>query len=147
MSRCDCVHRPFTLFHSGNSGNGMLEPRHDKTNKMSVRPAKTQISLGIRPVWSVPSLSRLIWDFAGHSHFVGFVMSRLICSAIWSTWWQANAIVGRLMKGHHFSEQNMSNSHTLKSFWGENKQDNFDNPFEKEEKFKLLTLKVCHYFL
>ena len=25
------------------------EPRHDKTNKMSVRPAKTQISLGIRP--------------------------------------------------------------------------------------------------
>ena len=25
-------------------------PRHDKTNKMSVRPAKTQISLGIRPV-------------------------------------------------------------------------------------------------
>ena len=32
------------------------EPRHDKTNKMSVRPAKTQISLGIRPVWSASSL-------------------------------------------------------------------------------------------
>ena len=32
------------------------EPRHDKTNKMSVRPAKTQISLGIRPVWSESSL-------------------------------------------------------------------------------------------
>ena len=29
------------------------EPRHDKTNKMAVRPAKNQISLGIRPVWSV----------------------------------------------------------------------------------------------
>ena len=29
------------------------EPRHDKTNKLSVRPVKTQISLGIRPVWSV----------------------------------------------------------------------------------------------
>ena len=28
----------------------IIEPRHDKTNKMSVRPAKTQISLGIRPV-------------------------------------------------------------------------------------------------
>ena len=28
------------------------ELRHDKTNKMSVRQAKTQISLGIRPVWS-----------------------------------------------------------------------------------------------
>ena len=27
------------------------EPQHDKTNKMTVRPAKTQISLGIRPVY------------------------------------------------------------------------------------------------
>ena len=27
-----------------------FQPRHDKTNKMSVRPAKTQISLDIRPV-------------------------------------------------------------------------------------------------
>ena len=35
------------------------EPQHEKTNKMSVRPAKTQISLGIR-------------------HFLGFVMSRLL---------------------------------------------------------------------
>ena len=35
----------------------MTEPRHDKTNKMSVRPAKTQIiSLGIRPVWSESSM-------------------------------------------------------------------------------------------
>ena len=32
------------------------EPPHDKTNKMTVRPAKAQISLGIRPVWSEPSL-------------------------------------------------------------------------------------------
>ena len=32
------------------------EPPHDKTNKMTVRPAKTQISLGIRPVWSESSL-------------------------------------------------------------------------------------------
>ena len=29
------------------------EPPHDKTNKMTVRPVMTQISLGIRPVWSV----------------------------------------------------------------------------------------------
>ena len=66
-----------------------VEPPHDKTNKMTVRPAKTQISLGIRPVWSESSLCaqwigkdqsflhadsedsdqtgrmpRLIWDFA-----------------------------------------------------------------------------------
>ena len=65
---------------------------HDKTNKMTVRPAKTQISLGIRPVWSESSLSvwrklgslathwahsadsdqtgqmpRLIWVFAGRT--------------------------------------------------------------------------------
>ena len=33
------------------------EPTHDKANKMNVRPAKTQISLGIRPVWSESSLS------------------------------------------------------------------------------------------
>ena len=32
------------------------EPQHDKTNKMSVRPAKTQVSLGICPVWSETSL-------------------------------------------------------------------------------------------
>ena len=69
-----------------------FEPQHDKTNKMSVRPAKTQISLGIRPVWSESSLSawrnlgplathwaysedsdqvgrmpRLIWVFAGRT--------------------------------------------------------------------------------
>ena len=32
------------------------EPQHDKTNKVTVHPAKTQISLGIRPVWSESSL-------------------------------------------------------------------------------------------
>ena len=34
-----------------------VELPHDKTNKMTVHPAKTQISLGIRPVWSESSLS------------------------------------------------------------------------------------------
>ena len=29
------------------------EPPHDKTDEMTVWPAKTQISLGIHPVWSV----------------------------------------------------------------------------------------------
>ena len=83
-----------------------FEPLHDKTNKMSVRPAKTQISLGIRVVWSESSLSA--WRKPGswathwahnedwsdwadaqadlslrwaHTHFVGFVMTRLICSS------------------------------------------------------------------
>ena len=31
--------------------NLISEPPHDKTNKVAVRPAKTQISLGIHPVW------------------------------------------------------------------------------------------------
>ena len=70
----------------------IFEPQHDKTNKLSVRPAKTEISLVIRPVRSKSSLSarrklvslathwvhsknsdqtgrmpRLIWVFAGHT--------------------------------------------------------------------------------
>ena len=75
-----------------------------KPTKWHVRPAKTQISLGIRPVWSESSLCakwvakdpsflhlgcedsdqtwrmpRLIWVFAGRTcHFVGFVMRQLI---------------------------------------------------------------------
>ena len=38
-------------------GKKTCELRHDKTNKMTVRPAKTQISLGIRLVWSESLLS------------------------------------------------------------------------------------------
>ena len=34
----------------------LYEPRHDKTNKVTLCPAKTQISLGIRPVLSESSL-------------------------------------------------------------------------------------------
>ena len=75
-----------------------------KPTKWPVRPAKTQISLGIRPVWSESSLCaqwvakdpsflhadsedsdqtgrmpRLIWVFAGRTcHFVGFVTRRLV---------------------------------------------------------------------
>ena len=73
-----------------------------KPTKWHVRPAKTQISLGIRPVWSESSLCAQCiakdpsflhadsedWsDWAdaqadlslrwGHSHFVGFVMRQL----------------------------------------------------------------------
>ena len=68
------------------------EPPHDKTNNVAVRSGKTQISLGIRPVWSESSLCaqwlakapsflhadsedfeqtgrmpRLIWVFAGRT--------------------------------------------------------------------------------
>ena len=44
--------------------NKIIEPRHDKTNKVSVHPAKTQISLG----WSESSLSawRKLGSLATH---------------------------------------------------------------------------------
>ena len=75
-----------------------------KPTKSTGHPMKTQISLGIRPVWSESSLSawrnigslathwahsedpdqtgrmRLIWVFVGRiGHFVGFVMHWLEC--------------------------------------------------------------------
>ena len=44
-------------FNKGNScAMNIIELPHDKTNKMTVRPVKTQISLGICPVWSESSL-------------------------------------------------------------------------------------------
>ena len=51
--KCDPlrVHESYYLSLLGKiADQSLFEPRHDKTNKMSVRPAKTQISLGIRPV-------------------------------------------------------------------------------------------------
>ena len=65
----------------------LYEPPHEKTNKMTVRPAKTQISLGIRSVWSESSLSawRNIGSLATHyahsedSDQTGGRMPRLIC--------------------------------------------------------------------
>ena len=83
------------------------EPRPDKNNKTSVRPAKTQISLGIRPVWSESSLCtqwvakdpsflhgdsedsdqtgrmpRLIWVFAGHTVTLLVLSCRGSCDLI-----------------------------------------------------------------
>ena len=85
------------------SCSSSFEPRHDKTNKMSVHPAKTQISLGICPAWSESSLSAWVFSYPlsaqrrlwsdrvdaqadlslrwVHSHFVGFVRRRLIFGA------------------------------------------------------------------
>ena len=79
-----------------------VEPPHDKTSNVAVRPAKTRISLGIRPVCSESSLSACrklgslathwahsedwsVWADAqadlslrwAHTHFVGFVMRRV----------------------------------------------------------------------
>ena len=49
----DKIDKPFKFDYQSLSN----EPRHYKTNKTSVRPAKTQISLAIRPVWSESLLS------------------------------------------------------------------------------------------
>ena len=85
----------------------VYEPRHVKTDKMSVRPAKTQISLGIRQVWSVftvrmkkvwffsyqlsaQRMPSLIWVFAG----LTFILLVLSCRGSYLTvllliccWW------------------------------------------------------------
>ena len=47
-----CFYVCYHWYHTGT-----CEPRHDKTNNVAARPAKTQISLGICPVWSESSLS------------------------------------------------------------------------------------------
>ena len=62
------------------------EPRHDKTNKMSVRPAKTQISLGIRLVWLESSLFawRTLWSLANHwAHSEDSDQTRRMPRLIW----------------------------------------------------------------
>ena len=53
ISGCDQVsYVPSHLVDSSGLANwtSLFEPRHDKTNTIRVRPAKTQISLIIRPV-------------------------------------------------------------------------------------------------
>ena len=92
------------------------EPRHDKTNKVTVRPAKTQISLGIRPVWSESSLCaqwaakepsflhadsedsdqtgqmpRLIWVFAGRTAQGNYPIEVVFSVyPFWNCPWNAN---------------------------------------------------------
>ena len=60
-----------------------FEPPHDKTSKMTVRPAKTQISLGISPVWSESSLST--W------RKLGFLATHWAHNEDWSDWVNAQA--------------------------------------------------------
>ena len=87
----------------GTLGQSNMSRLVSKPTKWHVRPTKTQIRMGTRPVWSESLLSawrklgslatnwahvaktvqtgrmpRLIWVLTGRSHFVGFVMRRLI---------------------------------------------------------------------
>ena len=99
-----------------------------KPTKWHVGPAKTQISLGICPVWSVFAIRmkkywpinyllsaskksdqtgrmpRLIWVFAGRTcQFVGFVTRRLGCFVLILTWsteeWTKVLFSGVLSRG------------------------------------------------
>ena len=99
----------FNYLHFTGVLDYQCEPRHDKIKRVSVRPSKTQISLGIRPVWSQSSLStwrklrslathwahsedsdqagwmpRLIWVFAGRT----LILLVLSCGGcFWSLCW------------------------------------------------------------
>ena len=94
-----------------------------KPTKWHVHTANTQISLGIRPVWSESSLSawrklgslathwahskdsdqtgwmpRLIWVFAGCTgHFIGFVMMQLIYLFKECSYWQPKVHSQRIL--------------------------------------------------
>jgi hypothetical protein len=65
----------------------LFEPCHDETNIMGSRPAWIQISLRIRAVWSVSMLFAISFSTCyrvckwwwPQTHYVGFVMARLIC--------------------------------------------------------------------
>ena len=65
---CFYAHQMGTTLDAVILGTKKDESRHDKTNKMRVRPEKIQISLGIRPVWSESSLSawRKLGSLATH---------------------------------------------------------------------------------
>ena len=62
---------------------GKHELSHDKTNNLHVRPEKTQVSLGIRPVWSESSLST--W------RKLGALSTHWAHSELWSDWADAQA--------------------------------------------------------
>ena len=97
FAACNDRHASWIFITAWSSGKLLdplwtTEPRQGKTNKMRVHPAKTQISLDIRPVWSESLLSawrklgslathwvhsedsgqtgwmsRLVWVFAGRT--------------------------------------------------------------------------------
>ena len=112
-----------------------VEPPHEETNKVSVCPAKTQISLCMRPVWSESSLStwRNIGSLAthwmhcedwsdwadaqadlslrwAHSHFVGFVMRRF-------SWFLFSSVLEKSLVGLWMALINWSRSRTIMVGW------------------------------
>ena len=70
------------------------EPRLDKTNKVTGRPAKTQFSLGIRQVWSESSMSA--W------RKLGSLATHWAHSEDWSDWADAQADLSLRWAHNHF---------------------------------------------
>ena len=109
-----CLSHPRIKLLSQNVHHCYMSRLMTKPTELHVRPANTQISLGMRPVWSESSLStwrklgslacsyplnaqRRLWsDWAdaqadlslgwAHIHFVGFVMRRLIYQTPQQRW-------------------------------------------------------------
>ena len=67
-----------------------IEPQHDKPNKRSVRQAKTQISLGIRPVWSKSTLCAQ-WVAKDPSFLHADSEDWSAWASLWSDWADAQA--------------------------------------------------------
>ena len=73
---------------------------HDKTNKMSVRPAKTQINLGICPVWSESSLcAQWVAKDPGFLHADSEDTDQ---TGLWSDWVDAQADLSLRWMHSHF---------------------------------------------
>ena len=82
-SVCKCVMTRLYL-HNLFFKAWIYEPPHNKTNKMSVCPVKTQISLGIRPVWSVFAVCLM-------GSYKGPKLSSCGQRRLWSDWADAQA--------------------------------------------------------
>ena len=86
------------------NAQSLYEPRHDQTNKVTVRPAKTQISLGIRPVWSEFSLSawRKLGSLASHwAHSQDSDQTGRMLRLIWVVAWHTVTLLVLSCRGSY----------------------------------------------
>ena len=89
-----------TRHHGAENVSETNEPPYDKTNKMTVRPAKTQISLGIHPVWSDPSLIRVFAARTKKHWVLSYPLSAQ--RRLWSDWTDAQSDLSLRWAHTHF---------------------------------------------
>ena len=97
---CTLVMLPKYLGKSWTSPSYTYESPRDKNNKVSVHPAKTQISLGICPVWS-ESLLCAQWVAKGPS-FLHADSKASGQRSLWSDWADAQADLSLRWAHTHF---------------------------------------------